>query len=135
MTSITDQKWKGLAIKHFEGKGVIATMPFSRNDVVCDYHGEVISSVEGKKRMESLTDEPSYMFFFKGKGGEPLCINSQKFPCDCHPDFDTFGRRMNHSRKKNNVRPQRFTIRFPDGPRDCLLFMALRDIKVNEELL
>lgn len=110
-------------------------MEFKKNQVVCDYHGEVISKQEGEQRLKTLTDEPSYLFFFKGKGGETLCIDAQKFPCDCHPEQDTFGRRMNHSRRNNNVRPQRFSLNFPSGARECILFLALRDIAVNEELL
>ncbi|XP_016107834.1 N-lysine methyltransferase SETD8-like [Sinocyclocheilus grahami] len=137
IASVVQQKWEGLAIKSFEGKGkgVIATMEFKRNQVVCDYHGEVVSKQEGERRLETLTGEPSYLFFFKGKGGKPLCIDAQKFPCDCHPDQETYGRRMNHSHSKNNVRPQRVSLKFLDGPRECVLFFALRDIAVSEELL
>ncbi len=103
IASVIHQKWKGLAIKHFEGKGkgmtthicncleeqgegscllksmfiylcagVIATMKFKKNQVVCDYHGEQLSKREGERILETLTGEPSYLFFFKGKGGEPL---------------------------------------------------------------
>ncbi|XP_067234438.1 zinc finger protein 501-like [Chanodichthys erythropterus] len=79
-------------------------MEFKRIQVVCDYRGEVVSKKEGERRLETLTGEPSYLFFFKGKGGKPLCIAAQKFPCDCHPDQETYGRRMNHSRNKNNDR-------------------------------
>ncbi|XP_051980586.1 N-lysine methyltransferase KMT5A-A-like [Xyrauchen texanus] len=137
ITCVLEQKWKGLSIKHIEGKGkgVITTMDFRRNQIVCDYHGEVVSKQEGERRVDNLTEEPSYLFFFKGKGGEALCIDAQKFPCDCHPDKDTFGRRMNHSRKHCNVQPHRATLNFPSGARECVLFHALRDIGVNEELL
>uniref|UniRef100_A0A671KIN9 SET domain-containing protein n=1 Tax=Sinocyclocheilus anshuiensis TaxID=1608454 RepID=A0A671KIN9_9TELE len=106
-----------------------------RGKVVCDYHGEVVSKQEGERRLETLTGEPSYLFFFKGKGGKPLCIDAQKFPCDCHPDQETYGRRMNHSCSKNSVRPQRVSLKFLDGPRECVLFFALQDIAVSEELL
>jgi hypothetical protein len=166
ISSVVHQKWKGLAIKHFEGKGkgvttnifnyseeqleascllksmfiylcagVIATMNFKKNQVICDYHGEVVSKQEGERRLENLTVEPSFFFFFTGKGGSPLCIDAQKFPCDCHPDKETFGRRMNHSRRRNNVRPQSISLNCPDGPRESVLFFALRDIAINEELL
>ncbi|KAF4103762.1 N-lysine methyltransferase KMT5A-B-like isoform X1 [Onychostoma macrolepis] len=137
IASVVHQKWKGLAIKHFEGKGkgVIATMKFQKNQVVCDYHGEEVSKQEGERRLETLAGEPSYLFFFKGKGGEPLRIDAQKFPCDCHPDKETFGRRMNHSRRRNNVWPRRVSLNCPEGPRECVLFCALRDIAVSEELL
>ncbi|XP_016096957.1 uncharacterized protein [Sinocyclocheilus grahami] len=137
IASVVQQKWKGLAIKSFEGKGkgVIATMEFKRNQAVCDYHGKVVSKQEGEWRLDTLTGEPSCPFFFKGKGGEPLCIDAQNFPCDCHPDQETYGRRMNHSRSKNNVQPPRVYLTFLDGPRECVLFFALRDIAVSKELL
>ncbi|GLD47516.1 uncharacterized protein AKAME5_000167900 [Lates japonicus] len=48
---------------------------------------------------------------------------------------DTFGRRMNHSRKKSNVKPVHFQLKFPDGCRDTILFLASQDIKCNDELL
>ncbi|CAM4652612.1 unnamed protein product [Leuciscus chuanchicus] len=137
ISSVVHQKWKGLAIKHFEGKGkgVIATMNFKKNQVVCDYHGEVVSKQEGQHRLETLTGEPSYIFFFTGKGGSPLCIDAQKFPCDCHPDKETSERRINHSRRRNNVRPQRVSLNCSNGPKESVLFFALRDIAINEELL
>lgn len=115
--------------------GVIATMVFKKNQVVCDYHGELVSKQEGEAKLQSMAEEPSYLFFFKSKDGKSLCLDAQKFPCDCHPDMDTFGRRMNHSRKNNNVRPQTVSLNCPGGPREYVLFFAMRDIAVNEELL
>ncbi|KAI7789412.1 putative N-lysine methyltransferase SETD8-A-like [Triplophysa rosa] len=134
---VNQQKWKGLAIKQIEGKGkgVIATMTFKKNQIVCDYHGAMISKQEGERRLETLNEEPLYLFFFKGKAGEPLCIDAQEYPCDCHPDQDTYGWRMNHSRRNSNVRPQRVSLNLPDGARECVVLLALRDIDVNEELL
>ncbi|KTF71129.1 hypothetical protein cypCar_00047372 [Cyprinus carpio] len=57
--------------------GFIATMEFKRDQDVSDYHGEVVSKQEGEQRLETLTREPSYVFFFTGKGGEPLYIDAQ----------------------------------------------------------
>ncbi|XP_026157011.1 uncharacterized protein LOC113127041 isoform X2 [Mastacembelus armatus] len=133
ISAITDQKWKGLAVKDFgteKGKGVIALMPFTKGDVICDYHGVLMSEAEGKQRQQS-----GYLFFFKGEGGRGMCIDATAFPCLCHPDKNTYGRRLNHSRKKPNVKPQKYTMNFPDGPRDAILFVALRNIKVGEELM
>lgn len=64
-----------------------------------------------------------------------MCIDATSFPCVCHPDKDTYGRRMNHSRKNPNVKPQKYTMNSPDGPRETILFIAQRDIRVGEELL
>ncbi|KAI7801372.1 hypothetical protein IRJ41_009649 [Triplophysa rosa] len=105
ISAVVLQNWKGLSIKNYEGKGKW-----------------VITSM--KFKMNQV-----------GKGGEPLCIDAQNFPCICHPEQDTYGRRMNHSRKVNNVRPLRVRMHFPDGQRECVLFLALRDFGVGEELL
>ncbi|KAI7801292.1 hypothetical protein IRJ41_003851 [Triplophysa rosa] len=119
ISAVVLQNWKGLSIKNYEGKGkgVITTMKFKMNQVVCDYHG----AGETCRGAVILA--------------EPLCIDAQNFPCICHPEQDTYGRRMNHSRKVNNVRPLRVKMHFPDGQRECVLFLALRDIGVGEELL
>lgn len=110
-------------------------MPFSRGDVICDYHGKVISAAEGREKMEKLeVGAMCYLFFIKGRLGTKLCIDSQTFPCECHPGKDTFGRRMNHSAKNFNVKPVVFQLSFPDGPQDTVLFLATRDIGVDEEL-
>ena len=111
-------------------------MPFSKGEVVCDYHGRIIPASEGKTLMDDLEEGVMcYLFFFKGKDGGSLCIDAQTFPCQCHPLKDTFGRRMNHSRKQFNVKPVHCQLQSPDGPRDTVIFLASRDIKVSEELL
>lgn len=110
-------------------------MPFSRGDIVCDYHGKLISEAEGKMMMEQHTGGMGYLLFFKAKGGVPMCIDAQTFPCECHPQKDTYGRRMNHSQKQSNIKPVRFCLNFSDGPRETVLFLATKDIKVSEELL
>ncbi|KAA0721394.1 hypothetical protein E1301_Tti020713 [Triplophysa tibetana] len=115
--------------------GIITTMNIKANQVVCDYHGVVVSKQEGKRRMETLGEGPSYLIFFKGKGGQPLCIDVQNFSCFWHLEQHTYGRRMNRSRKANNVRPQRVRLILIEGQRECVLFLALRDIGVGEELL
>ncbi|KAG9265466.1 hypothetical protein AMEX_G21869 [Astyanax mexicanus] len=134
---IQEQSWKGLCLKDFgppKNKGVIATMPFSKGEVVCDYHGEYITQEEGNRRMEQLFDEACYVFFFAGCG-EKVCIDAQHSPCQCHPHQDTFGRRMNHSRRSPNVKPHVFKLPLPEGTRWHPIFLALKDIQVNEELL
>lgn len=118
----------------FSFSGVIATMPFSKGEVICDYHGEYITEREGNRRMQQLHDEACYIFFFAGRG-EKVCIDSQNSPCQCHPHQDTFGRRMNHSRRSPNVKPHIFKLPLPEGTRWHPVFLALKDIQVNEELV
>ncbi|KAL7405050.1 hypothetical protein ABVT39_023150 [Epinephelus coioides] len=78
------EEWKRIDLKDFgepKGKGIIATMPLSKGDVVCDYHGKLISESEGKKMMEEKQEGMSYLFFFKGRLDTKLCIDAQTFPC------------------------------------------------------
>lgn len=84
--------------------------------------------------MQELSHEPCYIFFFEGFGAK-LCIDSQKSPCDCHPDQDTYGRRLNHSRSNPNVKPRVFRLPLPGGTRCHPLFLAVKDINVNEEIV
>ncbi|KAJ4923783.1 hypothetical protein JOQ06_028038, partial [Pogonophryne albipinna] len=126
---LLQQSWKGLSLKDFgqaKGKGVVATMPFSKGEVVCDYHGELISNSVGNQREQS-----GYLFFFANR----FCIDATTFPCGCHPEQDTFGRMLNHSRHNPNIRAKKVKVTFPDGPRDALVFLARRDIRVGEELM
>ncbi|KAA8595349.1 hypothetical protein FQN60_012484 [Etheostoma spectabile] len=49
-----------------KGKGVITTRPFLKNEVVCDYHGHVVTRAEGKIiHKKSNKGEMGFMFFFK----------------------------------------------------------------------
>lgn len=95
----------------FQLTGVIALMPFCKGDVVCNYHGTYISEAEGKRRPQL-----GYLFFFRDKCDRGMCIDATAFPCACLPDIETYGMRMNHSRKNPNIKPQKFTMNFPTGP-------------------
>ena len=65
--------------------GVIATMPFSKGEVICDCHGKLISESVGKKMDEMQEGVMCYLFFVRGRLGNKLCIDSQNFPCECRP--------------------------------------------------
>ncbi|XP_028444184.1 uncharacterized protein LOC114562117 [Perca flavescens] len=138
MQSVLDQKWKGLAIIDLgppKGKGVVATMPFQAGDVVCDYHGELVTEAEGRQRQSHVPDGTDmYFFYFRSHSGARMCLDAQKFPCPCHPSIDTFGRRMNHSNKNFNVKPVRLALPFSGGLRDSMIFVATRNVTVKEEL-
>jgi len=122
-------------LTHSTNQSITQSLTLSKGDVICDYHGQLISESEGKNRMEEQQEGMSFLFFIKGKGGVKLCIDAQTFPCQCHPDKDTFGRCMNHSGKAFNVKPVVFRLNFPDGPRDTVLFLATRNIRCNEVLM
>ncbi|KAJ8365120.1 hypothetical protein SKAU_G00139510 [Synaphobranchus kaupii] len=110
--------------------GVIATVPFHKGQVVCDYPRSLISEAEGNRRHQS-----GYLLFFKGDTGERLCIDGTTSPCACHPHLDTCGRRLNHSKMSCNVSPKNVTLNLPDGPKDVVLFLSRGRIEVGEEHL
>lgn len=55
---ITLQDWKGLAIVEDRvgntGETVFTTLPFKKNEVVCDYHGPIISHGRGEELMNTM---------------------------------------------------------------------------------
>ncbi|XP_030198682.1 uncharacterized protein LOC115532850 [Gadus morhua] len=89
LKSVVEQRWKVIDFKDFrehKGRGVIATMPFSKGEVICDCHGKLISESEGKKMMDEMQEGVMcYLFFVRGRLGTKLCIDSQNFPCECRP--------------------------------------------------
>ncbi|XP_041863367.1 uncharacterized protein LOC121653764 isoform X2 [Melanotaenia boesemani] len=133
LNGVSTQTWRGLAIKDFggeKGKGVVTTCRFSRGDIVCDYHGELVTAAVGRKRLEETQPgQAGYMFFFGGK-----CIDAQSERCSCHSDKDTFGRRINHSSKKANLKPAHVVLKVDGRDRDVILLKALKDICVDTEL-
>ncbi|XP_039464967.1 uncharacterized protein LOC116331962 isoform X3 [Oreochromis aureus] len=122
-------KWRELQLKQRVQHilGVIALMPFNKGDVVCDYHGTCITKAAGNRRRQSGS-----LFFYRD---ECHRADATASPCACHLHKDSYGRHINHCQRNPNVRPQRFTMNFPAGPRESVLFIALRDIAVGEELL
>lgn len=133
---MSEQTWSGLAIKDFgakQGLGVFATQTFIKHDLVCDYHGRVIPASEGRAMVQGLHDEAGYLFFFKA-GQRDLCIDAQTFPCECHPDTDTVGRRINHWTKAPNLKPFQRRLHVNGEDKDVILFKALLDISVGTQL-
>lgn len=112
--------------------GVVATRRFSKGDIVCDYHGKVIPAAEGRAMMQNIHDEAGYVFFFKA-GQRDLCIDAQTFPCECHPDANTVGRRINHSSKRPNLKPFHCVLKVNGEDKDVILFKALQDITVDTQ--
>lgn len=53
-----------------KGRGVVATRPFSRGELVCEYSGELITHEQAKEREEKYTQDSSvgcYMYYFEYK--------------------------------------------------------------------
>ncbi|XP_060756673.1 uncharacterized protein LOC132867684 [Neoarius graeffei] len=135
---VQTQQWRGLHITEFEGKGrgIITTRIFEAGEVLCDCHGTVVTFSEGQKIHRNNTErETGYVFFFKNKKGESMCIDAHSDTCDCHPGMQTIGRLINHSKKKANIKPKYFSVKINGEERDVILFLATRTLLVNEEVL
>ncbi|XP_072563858.1 uncharacterized protein [Paramormyrops kingsleyae] len=134
---ITTQKWKGLVVVDIVGKGksVCTTRHFQAGEVVCDYHGRVVTATEGWQIHQATTEEQTgYMFFFKNSKNNHMCIDAHAPQCECHPKKQTFGRLINHSRKKANIRPRLYTMEMDGKEQDVILFLAQGKIDLGEEL-
>ncbi|KAH3859566.1 hypothetical protein DPMN_102383 [Dreissena polymorpha] len=130
---INKQSWPYVCLRSSanKGRGVFANSSIPKGQVVCDYHGQTISSEEGEQRMRSTDPQATnYMLFLKeGK----ICIDASN-QCSCHSRaqfMGTYGRHMNHSAKMWNVKPKAVDL---DGT-TVVLLTAIRDIKAGEELL
>lgn len=80
MTNLEEKQRQRFAITGPESfflscAGVIATMPFSQGDVICDHHGRVIPQPEGERMMDKLDEGMCFLFFLEGTGGVKLCID------------------------------------------------------------
>ncbi|XP_056441388.1 uncharacterized protein LOC130378769 isoform X1 [Gadus chalcogrammus] len=137
-TLVKTQDWKGLHITQFEekGDGIITTRTFKKGEVVCDYHGPVVSGKEGENIHKNTTGkETGYIFFFRNSKGQSLCIDAHSDRCHCHPDKRTFGRLLNHSKKNSNIKPLHCVVDKDGEMKDVILFIATKDLPVGEEVL
>ncbi|XP_065186468.1 N-lysine methyltransferase KMT5A-A-like [Sycon ciliatum] len=119
---------EGMEIFHCDVKGraVRAVRPFKRGEFICEYSGELLTHKQGIERERMYNEHPerygSYMYFFQFKDVS-YCL-------DCTQDNGRLGRLLNHSRRNQNVQ----TLSIGVQGRACLIFKALRDIEVGEEL-
>ncbi|XP_045066537.1 uncharacterized protein LOC121553811 [Coregonus clupeaformis] len=135
---VKSQKWKGLCISSdpVKGRKVTTTRKFAKGEVVCDYHGLPLSGKQGKELLAATDDdEVGYLYFYKDVSGKTCCIDAKTVPCPCHPEKDTIGRRINHSRKRSNIKGQLQQLEEDGKVWNVILFIAQRDIPVQEELL
>lgn len=50
-----------------KGKGVVTTRPFTKDELICEYSGELITYEQAKKREEKYEEDSSigcYMYYF-----------------------------------------------------------------------
>ncbi|XP_042585010.1 uncharacterized protein LOC109088428 [Cyprinus carpio] len=129
---IRKQCWKGLQLMDREGKGlsVVTSRPFAGGEVICDFHGRLISREEGLEIHQNNEAQAGHLFFFTNKNGQGMCLDAHEERCDCHPNKTTFGRQIKHSVKRANLSPR---LHFVENE-PVILFMATRDIQTNEEI-
>jgi len=118
---------ENVIVKEIErkGKGVVAVMAIPKGAFVCEYSGELITMKDAKLRelrYESL-GAGCYMYYFRW-ADSVWCV-------DATMPNGRVGRLINHSRKSPNCKTRLFVV---DGV-PHLIFIALRDIEPQEELL
>ncbi|KAA0712515.1 hypothetical protein E1301_Tti019089 [Triplophysa tibetana] len=124
----TSQKWKGLTLTD---KDVVTKRSFQIGEVICDYHGRLVTASEARN-IKTSNGESGALFFYRNRKGESMCIDSSR--CECHPDAQPFCHRICHSGKHANLRPRLFTVQEDGRDKDIILFLAIRKIQTNEAL-
>ena len=125
--NLESQHWPGLlTVSNLpgRGRGVLATDLFTKGDVVCDYHGTLLSGNEGRHLYtRQPPDAMGYMMFFK-HSGKCYCIDATR-------EDGTYGRLINHSRLHPNI----LGVPANYGGNVRVMFVCMRDIHPGEELL
>ena len=137
-TMVGTQQWKGLHIREVtgRGRGIVTTRIFQAGEVVCDYHGPVVSKKDGEEIHRRTNEkETGYCFFFKNSKGLSMCIDAHSETCHCHPGMQTVGRLINHSKRDTNIKPMHFAVEMDGEEKDVIHFVANRTLNVNEEIL
>jgi len=96
---IQSQAWDGVEVDNDlpgRGRGVMATRPFLKSEVVCDYGGQLRNHKNGKAVYEASAPETmGYMFTFRHKGAPWWRDATEEKP--------GAGRLINHSACHANV--------------------------------
>jgi hypothetical protein len=130
-----DQNWPSIMAIDVPdmGKGVIATTCIPKGNMVCDYHGELITHKQFQHRIESGEgNNYQYTFTFNLK---KWCIDSGPERCKCH-NRKLMGRLINHcpgtpeGDHRRNVKPK--AVFFKGKP--AIIFIARREIYPMEQL-
>jgi len=123
---IVDETEDGLQAKRFSGKGrgVVSTKRFLKNEFVVEYAGELMMAAEARAKDAKYAKDGfvgCYMYYFSH--------NNQQYCVDATIETGRRGRLINHSRNGNLITK---VVEVKGTPR--LIFIAKRDIDINEEL-
>ncbi|KAL1274274.1 hypothetical protein QQF64_027088 [Cirrhinus molitorella] len=118
---------EGLMVKNIDGKGrgIFADRAFQKDQFVVEYHGDLLEIADAKARESQYAQDPTtgcYMYYFRYHD-KTYCVDATK-------ETNRLGRLINHS-KNGNLRTKLHEI----NGTPHLIFLASRDIKVDEELL
>ena len=121
------QEWPGLIVVDglpLRGRGVKALCAFEKGELICDYHGSLLTDKEGKNLYSGMKQgEMGYLFSFK--------IDGKTFWIDGTQNDSSYGRLINHSKKHPNMVTK---MKFICG-KPILLMYAKKHIQPMEELL
>jgi len=94
---------------------------------VCQYKGELVSFQEGLKREDKYRKLKKDCFMYQFDwSGETMCIDATR-------EYNSCGRLINHSKRYKNIKGEAVQPSGSDSP--IVIFVAIRDIEVGEELL
>lgn len=127
-TLLKEESNDGIEIQDVElkGRGIFSTRPFSKNEFVVEYSGDLIDLDLADLREQTYSEDPkigSYMYWFNHKGIK-WCI-------DATSESGKYGRLLNHSCKIPNCATK--VIDVNGLPR--LVIYAKEDIPTGTELL
>jgi hypothetical protein len=132
---IAHQKWPKCIVRRANepsmGQGVFAKEPIPKGEVVCDYHGDLISHAEGLRRYNAYPQSVNHFMMFFELGGTKYCLDGNN-NCKCHnfSKDQTKGRLVNHSKANPNLVCKPYLL---DGTPRVLLY-AKMDIELGTEL-
>jgi hypothetical protein len=110
-----------------KGDGVVARTVIPKDTFVCEYTGAIVTAKEADEldvRTLGETGVNRYCFYFLAADGRTWKA--------VDPSDTGLGRVFNHSRKRPNLKPA-LVVDSRGG--EHIVFFALRDIKVGEEML
>ena len=131
---ILNQSWIGLTLDRSQekdaGMGIYVSLPFWENQVVVEYHGKQIATVEAKKVLQTLKGEEDGANYTLHAAD--YSIDARREVCDCHPHQTSFGRFIKHRSNKDgpNLKWKQLVVENVKWP----FLVATRDISAGEEL-
>lgn len=91
IAQIEEQEWPNIMIRKCgeKGTGIFAATNISKNALLCDYHGKLLSNEEGWKQYNDYGDTHGNVYMYQFEfGGKKYWIDAVNM-CPCHPDKKT----------------------------------------------